>query len=232
MYRKALPIILLVCLLLLAACSTGASSDSTSAASTPGYETSPEMKLLIGTLKLDGTDQEVGAAQAEELLPLWQMLKSLASSDTTAQEELEAVVKQIQDTMTSDQMTAINAMNLTPQDMFTAMQDLGLSMGASTPDSSSGQQGNLPAGGFPSGGSAPSGATGPAGGAGGPPSGGVQPSQGGGGDMGGFSGGMDPNAVGGPNSTPQASGAGGAQMRLPTQLLDALIEYLQKQAQS
>ena len=69
--------------------------------------------LAIGTLKLEDTDQAIASDQAADLLPLWQVLNSLTTSDTAAQEEIYAVLEQIQETMTPEQMAAIEAMELT-----------------------------------------------------------------------------------------------------------------------
>jgi hypothetical protein len=236
MIKRILSIAVLASALLLAACSSETTSGSDSAEVTSGaFEMSPEMKLLIGTLELAGTDQEVDPAQAQELLPLWKMLESLASSHTVAQEELDAVVEQIQETMTSDQMAAIDAMHLTPQEMLAVMQELGLEMGGAGdgaasndgPDGSS--TGDVPGGGFVIRGDAPSG--GYQGGAGGPPSGGA------GGPPDGFEGGgfvigEGQNLTEEQQATAQARQANRPQMRLPAPLLEALIEYLKAQAGS
>ena len=238
MNKKILIIPLLIAALLWTACSraTTSEADSAAAATPEAFETSLEMKLLIGTLKLDGTEQEVEAAQAQELLPLWKMLKSLASSDTVAQEEMDAVVQQIEESMTSDQMAAIEAMDLTPQEMFTVMQDLGLAMGpgegtAAGEETDSFASGEVPAGGFPGGGEPPAGGFVIRGE--GPPSGGGGPMFQGGGDVGGgfvVSEGQEMTEE--QQATAEAMRANRPQMRLPTQLLDALIEYLEKQSES
>lgn len=49
-------------------------------------------KLALGTLKLEGTSQAVTAAQAAELLTLWEGYKSLSNSNTSSQVELDALV--------------------------------------------------------------------------------------------------------------------------------------------
>ena len=85
--------------------------------------------LLIGTLKLQGTSNAVNATQAAALVPLWQAYAQLTSSNTAAQAEIDAVVTQIQQTMTPAQVQAITAMKLTRQDMFTEMSSLGLTNG-------------------------------------------------------------------------------------------------------
>jgi hypothetical protein len=85
--------------------------------------------LLIGTLKLQGTSNAVNATQAAALVPLWQAYAQLTSSNTAAQAEIDAVVSQIQTTLTPAQVSAITAMKLTRQDMFTEMSSLGLTNG-------------------------------------------------------------------------------------------------------
>jgi hypothetical protein len=52
----------------------------------------------------------------------WQVYQELSQSDTAAQAEIDGLVEQIEETMTADQMQAITAMNITQQDVFTAMQ--------------------------------------------------------------------------------------------------------------
>jgi len=83
--------------LALAACSNSAST----ATATNAASLSQEGQLLIGTLKLENTDLAVSADQASQLLPLWETLQSLASSGTSATEEVQAVVDQIKSTMTT-----------------------------------------------------------------------------------------------------------------------------------
>jgi len=127
-------------------------------------------QLVVGTLKLDGTANEVDLQTATELLPLWQAAKSLSSSDSTAPEELNALFKQIEETMTPDQIQAIEAMKLTRDDMTQVFQQMGMNSAAGggrfanmTPEQlataqaarQSGQGssgGGFPEGGFPPGG--------------------------------------------------------------------------------
>jgi len=87
------------------------------------------MELALGTFQLDDTDTPIEAQEAGELLPLWKAYRSLSQSDTTAEEEIQAVVAQIQTTMTSEQIQAIKKMALTPQDMQNISQELGLNLG-------------------------------------------------------------------------------------------------------
>ena len=90
-------------------------------------------QLGFGTLLLEDTEYAVTPAQAVELLPLWKAARSLNDSETVAEAELEAVFNQIQDTMTSEQITAISEMQLTGEEMAQLMEDLGLSFGFGGP---------------------------------------------------------------------------------------------------
>lgn len=219
---------------------TDATTDSSSDSTSTTFEMSTETKLLIGILKLDGTEQEVDAEQAAELLPLWQLYQSLSTSDTAAQEEIDSVVKSIEKAMSIDQLDTIEAMDLNPKDMFTIMQDLGLAPApqvdaSGTPmpnmmmppqDFNSGQRpegfsGGEPPAGF-SGGQPPDGFIGRQQGQGGGPSGdGFVPGEDGQG--------LSPDAI----ATAQASGAPmrARQMRVSSMMLNAVIEYLQQKAE-
>ena len=86
-------------------------------------------QLALGTVQLDDSDLAVDEAQAAELLPLWQALQSLSQSDTTADIELAAVVNQIQNTMTSEQVAAVAAMRLTEEKMNALMESGELGFG-------------------------------------------------------------------------------------------------------
>jgi uncharacterized protein YceK len=79
-------------------------------------------KLAVGMLNLEGTDLSITAAQAKDLLPLWQAVKSLNAEKTTASEEMAALYVQIQETMTSDQIQYIDKLDLTSDELDTLMQ--------------------------------------------------------------------------------------------------------------
>ncbi|NOR89117.1 MAG: hypothetical protein GQ524_02590, partial [Anaerolineales bacterium] len=64
-----------------------------------------------------------------ELLTLWQAIRSLSSSDITAEGEIEAIVNQILDTMSPEQLEAIAAMELTQEGIFEFTQELGIARG-------------------------------------------------------------------------------------------------------
>jgi hypothetical protein len=207
--KKTILITLTIITLILTACGAASTTPQADTATT-GNSLPAATQLIIGTFKLEGTEQAITTEQARELLPLWQVYQDLLTSDTAAQEEIDALVEQIQETMTAEQMQAITAMNLTQQDVMSVMQEQG--MGIS-------QRSNMGIGDGTT--------TGPGGGFG-PPDGFVPPE-------GGFQGGPD----GGQNFSPeqiataqaarqQSGGGGGAFM--PSALLDALIKLLQEKA--
>jgi uncharacterized membrane protein YgcG len=141
-------------------------------------ELTTEAKIALGTLKLETTDLKVTPEQAKELLPLWKAVKTLPNSETTSEVEIQALYTQIQETMTAEQMKAINDMGLTASNMRDVMSELGIQMGGpgggsgaqATPSSSGSFQGGggmMPGGGGPGGGMMPPDGGGMMGGAGG-----------------------------------------------------------------
>ncbi|MBK9925129.1 MAG: hypothetical protein IPP66_07535 [Anaerolineales bacterium] len=206
--KKILLSILMVFAVALTACSP---SSSTAQASTGALS---ETQLVLGSLKLEDTSYGITVEQANELLPMWQVYDELTNSDTAAQEEIDALVEQIQETMTSEQIQAITDMQLTQQDVFTTMQTTNI---ASTSQSDSSVTVPSSGGGMPAGGP-------PDGGGGAPPdmSGGM-PSDAGGGDA--------PNTGAGQSQNAQ-TGSDQAQMSAPSALVQALIESLEQKIQA
>jgi hypothetical protein len=190
--------------LLLTACGSQASPASSN-------ESLPAATLLlVGTFKLEETDNAVTAEQAADLLPLWQVYSELLTSDTAAQEEIEGLVEQIQETMTDEQMQAIEGMNLTQRDVFALMQANGAGMNRASQSSSSGSQSS--ASGF------------------GPPDGGMPmgaPPDGSGGMPGGIP--MGNRSTGASDGTTADAGQGlaGGMGGLSTTLIEALIKLLE-----
>lgn len=152
---------------LLAACGGGAVetavSTSTSASSSPrltaDYDDAlpVQSQLAVGTLQLEETDWAVDETLAAQILPLWQALQSLDSSETTAEAEITAVLNQIQNTMQPEQINAIADMQLTQASMTALVEDGTLAFGRggfgsnnSADSASSG--GFAPPGGIPGGG--------------------------------------------------------------------------------
>jgi hypothetical protein len=76
-------------------------------------------QLVLGTLELEETESAITPEQAKSLLPLWRALQG----GVTAQAEVNAVLKQIEGTMTQEQLQAIAGLQLTNEDMQAWMQE-------------------------------------------------------------------------------------------------------------
>lgn len=192
----------------LSACSASNTTNqagSTSQSGPTSRALTTELKLIIGTFKLEKTNQAVTAEQAASLLPLWQVYNELTSSGTSAQAEVDALLSQIQDTMTADQMKTINAMNLTQQDAFALMQSQGVMPDMNAGNSTAAGDSSSSSGGIP---------------AGGPPDAGGSP--------------MDGGPMGSPtgSNTNQSSSTITTQMNPNAPLVNALIELLQSKLSS
>ena len=136
----------LILSLILTGCGSKAGSAG-GAAGTPafvqGSNNLPRVtQLIVGTFKLENTANAVTAQQAKELLPLWKAYRSLSRDSASAPAELEALVKQIEETMTAEQLKAIADMNLTGEAVVTVMRDLGLSMPQQAGTTGSNEQSN------------------------------------------------------------------------------------------
>lgn len=105
-----------------------ASETGTSAVLNESYEGALPVssQLALGTFLLEGTENVVTSEQAQILLPLWRVIESGALK---SEGETGAVLKQIEGAMTSEQLAAIAAMQLTFEDMGTWAQEQGVSLG-------------------------------------------------------------------------------------------------------
>ena len=236
-----LPVIVMISMILGACKGSTTSSSNATASNASGTSLSEVNMLLVGALKLDGTDQAVTSVEAAQLLPLWQAYRSLSTSQTAAEAEVNGLLKQIQAAMTSQQLEAIQAMNLTSSDMLQLMQSMGGMGPQGTPNPKATPGVDLPSGAF-TGGNFPPDMQPPSGSSGGttnsrPSGGGAMPGggpviiQGGpgmGGDVGSVTGGQ------GLQGTPDPSMQATAQARFETQasqvntmLLSVLITKLQ-----
>ncbi len=183
-------------------------------------ETPRAMQLALGILKLADTEQAIPPEQAVELLTLWKALRSLSHSETVAAEELQAVVSQIQDTMTPAQLELIASMDLSFDDIGKIAEDLGLDFsmagrfGDMTPEMQATMQAMRESGQFPDGGFG-----------GGP--GGSGPGDGG--PVGGFGGETDLSPEQRATALAERSGSRQAGLGIPVLLLDAIVEYLSGQ---
>lgn len=127
--KKLIPFSLLILMSIVLAACGGNSGAATNAAPPQQNNGGPQMLTLsmvleVGTLRLEGTQYAVNASQAAELLPLWQELKDMGGG--TSSQETYAVMSKIQAAMTSDQLSAIENMQLTGDDLNATLQTLGI----------------------------------------------------------------------------------------------------------
>jgi hypothetical protein len=268
--KKILVALLIILMIILSACgssatttvaanpqTSSATADTVQTTATSGLTTSytdavsAEYQLLVGTFKLEGTNQAVTQAQAATLLPLWQLLQSVSQSQmpgqggpgaggpsdqaqsaatptaqtTTVdtQSQIDTIVQKIVAAMTADQIKAITDMQITNDMAQTVMSAQGITVSTAQP----GNGGQAPTNGQqPSAQGTPQ-AGGPQGGQqpqGTPPSGNSPAAQG------------TPQASG-PNGQPSdngQSGAGaptsGAGNFIPTEYLNAIVQLLQSRS--
>ncbi len=127
-----------------------------------------DMKLVLGTLKLEDTDLAVDKEEAAVLLPLWKAVRVLKSDDTISTQEMDALYQQIRDAMSAEQIEAIDAMTFSDEDINALIASLGVGFGTTAEgEEGSGQTmremrqipsgGGFPSGDGPSGGGAPPG---------------------------------------------------------------------------
>ena len=224
--KKITITLIIVLVLALTACSEGASNTQQSnqgqSTNTSANEMPLASKLVIGSFKLEGTDNAITAEQAAELIPLWQVYQQLSTSDTAAQEEITALTDQIQETMTAGQKNAIDSMNLTPQDIFTTMQEQGIQFGGNGQQNGQGTKGQSNGGNFqrPEGGGGEFFVRPDGGGQGGGPGGN------------GFGGGqnLSPEQIATAQARREANGGGGSFRfnSTPAPLIEALVKLLQE----
>ncbi len=100
---------------------------------------STRLQLALGPLMLDGTPDAITPTQAAELLPLWQALQSLTNSGTSATAETNALLAQIEATLTPAQISAIREMRLTQPEMQTWMAANSIVVGSGSGTGSGGQ---------------------------------------------------------------------------------------------
>ena len=114
-------------------------------------------QLVVGTFKLEDTDQAINAKQAAGLLPLWKAYRGMSGGTSSSPVEVQALLKQIRGAMTEEQLKAIAAMQLTNDDMMQLVQERGINIttNASGAASTAARQSQRPAlggGGGPGGG--------------------------------------------------------------------------------
>lgn len=151
-------------ILILALALTGLTACGTATAAATNASTQPaaasetiQSRLAVGTLLLKDTDLAVTKDEAAELLFLWKAVKTLSSANNAADEEVQALYDQIQETMTPAQVEAIQALQLDAEKLGSLRTELGLGMNAeaksdSTSSSSSSRRASNSGGGMGPGG--------------------------------------------------------------------------------
>ena len=131
--NKIVILFVLFSILLLAACAAPGGAAPSAATPTAGIVNADfsnalpvPSQLALGTIMLKDTPQAVTAAQAAEMLPLWQALQSMTGATSTSEVEINALVTQIQQTMQPAQLEAIANLKITQESMAAAFQQLGL----------------------------------------------------------------------------------------------------------
>jgi hypothetical protein len=142
------PAALTLLLALLVGCGTApAQPESTHFASEPSAEhrnaevLDRDGQLALGTLRLEDSENAVTVEQASALLPLWQAIRS---GSLQSEAETEAVLDQIEGQMTSQQLAAIQAMRLSPDDLLSWAQTQGVNLDAGQGLRAMGAGGELP----------------------------------------------------------------------------------------
>jgi len=170
----------------------------------------PASQLILGIFMLEDTEYAVDAELAPYLTPYWKLYKSLLESDTTAPEELTALIDEIQEVMHPDQVNFIASLELTQEDLMAYLNESGL-MENMRPEGIEGEggEGFSPPDGMPEG-MAPGGGGGR--GQGGGPGGGE---------------GMDSELMATMQAQREEMGGGMGGDRMITPLINALIELLE-----
>lgn len=152
MKRTSIFTLTIVFALLLASCG-GTAEPASTTSSNPDAYVSPSLdltyenaintrlQLTLGSLKLAETATPITAEQAATMLPLWQALQNMTKTGNSAQAEVNALLGQIEDAFTPEQLTAIRDMKLTSADIQTWASGNGVSMGSGSGQPGSGQGG-------------------------------------------------------------------------------------------
>ena len=148
--KKITAILFIAFAMVLSACAPLGASAAVEPSATPGIistnyaEALPvPSQLAMGIISLKNTPNAVNASEAAALLPLWKGLFALASTANSSTIEINAVISQIQETMTTEQLQAIAAMKLTQADFAKVVQTAGIggTNGETRPGGAAGTQG-------------------------------------------------------------------------------------------
>ena len=127
MKRVSFVSVIIFVILVSTACgsSSSKSSSSTTGSTNKMATMTPAVELAVGTLRLEETSQAVDKKMAAQLLPYWQLIDELNASESTAPQEITAVVENIRAIMTTGQVQAIQNMKLTQNDLAAVLQNAG-----------------------------------------------------------------------------------------------------------
>ena len=87
-------------------------------------------QLALGILSIGGMENGVTPEQAAPLLPLWQALRGTMRSGAAATAEVDALLTQIEEMLTPEQLDAIGALRLTQDDLRVWAESQGIALGA------------------------------------------------------------------------------------------------------
>jgi hypothetical protein len=170
----------------------------------------PASQLVLGTLMLEDTEYTVDPELAPYLVPYWKLYRSLLESDTTAQEELDALINEVQEVMDADQVNYIASLELTQEDLMTYLNESGIMENMQPEGAEEGEgPGFMRPDGMPEG---------------------MRPG-GGQGGQGGMEG-MDPEMMATMEAKREEMGGKGMQSRMLVPLIDALVDLLEGKAGS
>lgn len=232
MERNILILIALVLALSVVSCSPPQDSNASTISATQlppstggsgSVEMSTAMQLAFGTLMLDKTSHPLDSAQAANLLILWKAAISLSQSDTTAVEESNGLLSQIQSAFTSEQLQAIQDLGLSNQNLPQIARELGLDFGGA--GFISGSTGSPPDGGETMPGAGMGNDPGMGGGS--PPAGGMPPGGGAPPEMG-----VNSSGSFSSQTSETDTGGSGSFLGVPTRILEAVIAALKAKIQS
>lgn len=84
-------------------------------------------KTGLGILQLEGQTFEIDADQAKAMLPLWQALDTLSSDSNTTPDEISSLNDQIRETLTAEQLEAIDKMSWNESSLSELVQEYSTS---------------------------------------------------------------------------------------------------------
>ncbi len=126
------------------------SARTVTTTSAAGSAITPALRLAVGTINLEGTQNAVDAASAANLLPLWQLLEELDTNASSAPQEVTAVVEEIRSNMTATQIQAIDAMSIETSQLASSSSASGTSSSSRAASAGASQMMGAPmAGGVP-----------------------------------------------------------------------------------